>query len=145
MQSAFGVEHGAVVKRETVPDWMTPALPGSTVVAYNNSSDQKVEAAGKNLGAKAVGGVTGSAVGLGAMLLAGKKVKALQKPTVLLARKAKHAKQVKPRLMLSAERKQGFAQASAMGSSGGIGGTYAGNRSLQDIKRDKQYGYRRAS
>lgn len=140
MRSAFGVEH--TIAKAGMPDWAVSALPGSTVAAYNKSTRHRKEAAARNLGAKVVGGAVGSAVGLGAMAAAGRKVPGLQRTTVLIARKGKHAK---PRVAISPEKKAGWAEATVVGATGGVGSTYAGNRSLKRVKRDSRYGYRSGS
>lgn len=135
MRSAFGIEHGVVAKA-AMPDLAVSALPGSTVAAYNKSTKRRKEAAARNLGAKAVGGAIGSAVGLAGMAVAGKRVPALNRTTVVLGRKGKHAK---PRLAVSAQKKAGWTEATVVGATGGIGSTIAGNRSLKRIKSDERY------
>lgn len=139
MRSAFGVEHGAVAKRRDykdrrVPDALTSVVPGSTVMAYNYSRKHKGQAATANLGAKVAGSAAGSVVGAALMGVAGKRLKALgalRRGSTVLGR------------TVSAERKMGAAQAGAAGVLGGIGGGITGNRSLNRIKGDERYGYRR--
>lgn len=130
-KSAFGVE---VAKRDTVPEWMTSALPASTVMAYNKSRRRKTQAAASNLAAKTGGGLVGGLVGATALGLAAKRVPILRP----LTQSSKVLGTT-----ISAERKMGAAQAAAGGVVGGVTGGITGNRSLNRIKGDKRYGYRR--
>lgn len=131
MISAFGVDHGAISKRETVPDWLSPVLPASTVRAYDRSKRRKLEAAGGNLAAKTGGAVAGGAVGLGAAALAGKKLKPLREGVKLAGRS------------VDAKTLRGWTQASLSSTVAGAAGGVAGGAHLSHVKRKKQrYGYR---
>lgn len=127
--SAYGVVH----KRQTVPDWLAPALPGTTVRAYDNSKRNKTEAAAQNFAAKTGVGAAGGGLGI---LAAGKllpRVKGFRGATALPFGR-----------MLSADKKIGFGASVVGGGVGGTAGAYAGNKSLKRIKSDPKYGYRRS-
>lgn len=133
MRSAFGVEH--TISKKQVPDSIAPVLPSTTVLAYNNSQRNKTDAAARNLGAK----VAGTAVGIGGGYLAYRgglrKIPALKSDTV---------RRVGNRMVsLSAEKKQGYAASVATGAAGGVGGYIGSKTSLERIKRDKKYRYKK--
>lgn len=131
MISAFGVDHGTISKRETVPDWMSPVLPASTVRAYDRSKRRKLEAAGGNLAAKTGGAAAGGAVGLGLAAIAGKKLKPLREGMKV----AGHA--------VDAKTLRGWTQATVSSAAAGAGGGVAGGAHLSHVKSKKQrYGYR---
>lgn len=133
MLSAFGVEHGSIAKfdkpspTDKVDDELTPLLPGSTVRAYDNSRRNKRKAAFENFAVKGLGGAAG--LGLGTLVAAKTKgrFKALNTQTRSFTPQMKHGYYV-----------------SSVGSAGaGAGGGLAGNASLESIKNDPQYRYKR--
>jgi len=129
--SAFGVEHGEVSKlqdpkRRTVPDWLSPVLPASTVRAYDKSKKNKLEAAAGNLGAKTIGGAAGAALGLGAATIAGKKIKVLREGVKV----AGHS--------VDAKTLRGWTQATASSGAGGATGGVLGGAHLSRVKEDKK-------
>lgn len=133
--NAFGVEHGPISKKEgrrkTVPDWLTPVLPGSTVRAYDRSKRHKLEAAAGNTASRIGGTVGGAVLGLGAAGIAGKKLKPLREGANI----AGHA--------VSGGTLRGWTQSTLSGGAAGIGGTSAAGYHLGQVKRNKKkYGYR---
>lgn len=144
MISAFGVDHGVVSKRETVPDYLTPLLPASAVKAYDRSRRNKERALAENMGARVGGSAVGAAIGIGALAASRKRIPFLMKPTaVSLGRAGRHANRAPRVVTLSADRKYGFAQSAVAGAVGGAIGGSAGNASLTRIKREKKtFGYR---
>lgn len=132
MISAFGVDHGPISKkadgpRKTVPDWLSPVLPGSTVRAYDRSKRHKMEAAGQNLGARAAGAAAGGLAGLGVAAVAGKKLKPLREGV-------KH---------VSGGTLRGWTQSTLSGAGATAGGGVAAGYHLEQVKRNKKrYGYR---
>lgn len=151
MINAFGVEHVSkrlvlkpllkkpdlVSKTEpkTVSDSLSPVLPSTTVLAYNNSRANKKKAATRNLAAK----LGGTAAGFGAGYLGyryGKgKIGYLKRGSDL-----KIPGRKKP-IKVSSEKKQGYAASTATSMGAGIGGYIGGKTSLDRIKRDPQYRY----
>lgn len=142
MLSAFGVEHGTVSKRKgQMPDWLSGAVPASTAVAYNKSQKRKTKAAASNFAVKTAGGAAGAVAGLvaaGVALKTKRVPKFLMKETTL--RKIPLVK--KPIVITSGEKKR-YVATVVSGGTGGIAGGYAGQKHLDRIKKDPQYGYRR--
>lgn len=122
-----------VSKRETVDEHLRPALPSTTVDAYDNSQYRKKKAAAHNLATKVVGGGLGTALGYGIYrgVTRGKafnapiKIKGLKKP-------------------LHPERAKGMLATTITGTGSGVGGYIGSKESLNRIKNDPQYRYRKA-
>lgn len=130
MKSAFGIVH-----KGEVPGVVAPALPSTTLLAYNNSQRNKKRAAARNFAAK----TAGSAVGIGAGYLAYrsgvKRIPYLKTSTMRMVKG-------KP-VTISADKKQGVALSGATTVGGGIGGYIGSKASLERIKRDKKYRYKK--
>lgn len=144
MISAFGVEHGVVSKAEKLSSNITPMLPSTTVMAYNNSRYNKKRAAARNFAARAVG----SGLGLGAGYLAYKHVpmgRWLNSATKFKTRAPSYSKGKlslkRKNVKFSSDKKKGYV-ASAMTSMGaGVGGYIGGKESLQNIKESPRFRY----
>lgn len=122
-----------VSKRKTVDENIRPALPSTTVDAYDNAQYNKKKAAQKNLAAKIAGGVAGTAAGYGIYrgITRGKAFNApLKVPGV--------SKPVHP------EKAKGFLSSTVTGLGSGVGGYIGSKESLRRIKDDPQYRYRKA-
>jgi hypothetical protein len=135
MPNAFGVEHGPISKkdgpRKTVPDWMAPVLPGSTVRAYDRSKRRKLEAASGNLGARVGGATAGGLAGLGLAAVAGRKFKPLREGMKVAGHQ------------VSGGTMRGWTQSTLSGAGAGAGGGVAAGYHLGRVKENKKkYGYR---
>ena len=124
-----------LVKKDNskINEHFAAALPGSTVLSYNNSTKRKKEAASRNLGAKAIGATLGTAAGYGVYRASKGKLNILKKPSKF--------KVAGKKIDLSADKKAGFAASLATGTGGSIGGFYAGSRSQDRIKKNPRYGW----
>lgn len=129
MSSVFGVRGVIAKRRKTVPDWATPVLPGSTVKAYDGSTRHKRQAAVGNLAAKVGAGTAGGALGLGATVLAGKKLKPLREGVQI----GEHH--------LAGATLKGWTASTLSGGLGGTAGGVAGGAQLHHVKNDKHYRY----
>jgi len=129
MANAFGVEH-VIAKRKTVPDYLTPILPGSTVKAYDRSERHKYRAAGGNLAARIGAGAAGGAVGLAAAGLAGRKLKPLKEGIKV----AGHH--------ISGGTLRGWTASTLAGAGASAGGGVAAGAHLEHVKKDPKYRYR---
>lgn len=128
--SAFGVVH-----KKEVPDAIAPVLPSTTVMAYNNSRRDKKKAAAHNFAAK----VAGTGLGIGAGYAA---YKAGARKIPYLKTASTHAIGRRP-IVLSADKKQGYAASVATSAGGGLGGYIGSRASLEHIKSNKKYRYKK--
>lgn len=117
-------------KPRRVPDYLSPVLPASAVRAYDNSHRNKLEAGATNLAAKVGGGGLGAAAGLGAAVLATKKVPAL-----------KHGVKVGSKKVVSRDTLKGWTQSTSAAAGGGVGGAIGGTYSLKRIQENPRYRY----
>jgi hypothetical protein len=143
MRSAFGVDHGVVSKAtEEVPDWASGAIPASTAVAYNNSRKRKLKAAAGNFAYQGVGSAAGSVAGLGlaAVALKSKRMPAFVKSTTRIKVPFR-----KSPMTMSGDYKEGAAGMGVSGLVGGVAGGWAGQRHLQHVKKDPEYGYKKVT
>ena len=122
-----------VSKRKKVDENIRPALPSTTVDAYDNAQYRKKKAATKNLTAKIVGGGIGTAAGYGIYRVA-TKGKGFTNPVNIPGFK-------KP---MHPERAKGILASTITGAGSGVGGYIGSKESLRRIKNDPQYRYRKA-
>lgn len=122
-----------VSKRKRVDENVRPALPATTVDAYDNSAYRKKKAATHNFAAKIAGGAAGTAAGYGIYRVA-TKGKAFKAPIKIpLTNKTMHQEKVK-----------GVIASTVTGAASGAGGYIGSKESLKRIKNDPQYRYRKA-
>lgn len=123
-----------VSKRKEVHENLRPALPSTTVDAYDNSQYRKKKAASHNFAAKVGGGALGTAAGYG-IYRAVTRGKAFVDPfKIPLLKKPLHP-----------ERAKGILATSITGTTSGVGGYIGSKESLRRIKNDPQYRYRKAT
>lgn len=122
-----------VSKRKKVDENIRPALPSTTVDAYDNAQYNKKKAARQNFAAKIVGGGIGTAAGYG-IYRGVTRGKAFANPMKIPGIK----KPVHP------ERLKGIASSTITGAGSGVGGYIGSKESLNRIKDDPQYRYRKA-
>lgn len=122
-----------VSKRKKVDENLRPALPSTTVDAYDNSQYRKKKAAKQNLAAKIVGGGLGTATGYGIYRVA-TRGKVFNAPVKIPGLK-------KP---MHPERAKGMLASTITGAGSGVGGYIGSKESLRRIKNDPQSRYRKA-
>lgn len=122
-----------VSKREKVDEHLRPALPSTTVDAYDNSQYRKKKAAAHNLSSKIIGGGIGTAVGYG-IYRGVTRGKAFAAPIAIKGLK----KPIHP------EKAKGLLASTITGAGSGVGGYIGSKESLRRIKNDPQYRYRKA-
>lgn len=132
-----GAKLANVSKRKEVSDAIRPILPSTTTDAYDKSAYRKKKAAKQNLAARAIG----SAAGFGGAYIGYRatkgKIKFLNKDTRIPI----PGKKVP--VFLSAEKKQGAAASAVTGVGSAAVGYAASRKSLDNIKKDPQYRYRK--
>jgi len=128
--NAFGVEHTVIAKRKTVPDYLTPILPGSTVKAYDRSERHKYRAAGTNLATRIGAGAVGGSVGLAAAAVAGRKLKPLREGIKVAGRH------------IQGGTLRGWTASTLAGAGATSAGGVAAGAHLEHVKKDPKYRYR---
>ena len=113
-----------------VPDYLSPVLPASTVRAYDNSHGHKLEAGVKNFTAKTGGAAIGGGLGLGATMLATRKIPALRDGLKFGSKKA-----------VSSGTLRGWTQSTGAGAGGALGGAVGGSYSLKRIQENPRHRY----
>ncbi|TXH57692.1 MAG: hypothetical protein E6Q97_04055 [Desulfurellales bacterium] len=127
------VKNSFVSKREKVDEHLRPALPSTTVDAYDNAQYRKKKAATHNFAAKTIGGALGTAAGYG-IYRAVTRGKGFNGPVKIAGLK-------KP---MHPERAKGILATTITGTGSGVGGYIGAKESLRRIKNDPQYRYRKA-
>jgi hypothetical protein len=147
MLSAFGVEHGAVSKRDDrrVPDVISGALPGSTVHAYNRSGRHKKEAATRNFLYSTGATVAGGAAGIGLAGMALRRGKASGKLPKFFAESTPYKNPFTGnKTKFTADEKQRWLGRVTAGAVGGsTAGAAAGAIHLKHLDRQRKYDYKK--
>lgn len=123
-------DHHRPSQGKKVPDYLSPVLPASTVRAYDNSHGHKLEAGIKNFTAKTGGAAVGGGLGLGATMLATRKIPALRNGIKLGSKKA-----------VSSGTLRGWSQSTGAGAGGALGGAVGGSYSLKRIQESPRHRY----
>jgi hypothetical protein len=114
-----------------VPKEARTFMSGSVIRAYNESRDNKIRAAGKQMAGAAAGGLTGGTLGTIAGAIAAKKIKGINSASKIFGR------------TISADKKMGYAASTAGGLGAGVGGASANYATLQSTKKNKKYKFDR--